>query len=72
MEQRLTRMEQDIQDNRYDISDIKTRLAVAENNIQDIKVDLGSIKSNTTWIIRLIIGAIVLAVIGFIMQGGLK
>lgn len=72
MEQRITRLENDVQDNTRDISDIKTRLAVAENNIQEIKVDLHSIKSNTTWIIRLIIGAIILAFLGFYMSGGMS
>lgn len=72
MEQRVTRLEKDVQDNSRDIMDIKTRLAVAENNIQEIKTDLSSIKNNTTWIIRLIIGAMILAVIGFLISGGTK
>jgi uncharacterized protein YeeX (DUF496 family) len=72
MEQRVERIEKDVQDNRRDISDLKTRLAVAENNIQEIKTDLSSIKSNTAWIIRLILGAIILAVIGFLLSGGTK
>ncbi len=64
MESRVTKLEEDV-------VDIKTRLAVAESSIKDIKEDLSSIKQNTTWIIRLIIGAIVLAVLGFISQGGI-
>lgn len=59
-------------ENTRDISDIKTRLAVAENNIQEIKSDLSMIKKDTNWIIKLIIGAIILAIIGFITSGGLK
>lgn len=71
-EQRIVRLENDVTEHKRDIGDLKTRLAVAENNIQEIKGDLTSIKSNTNWIIRLILGAIILAVIGFIMQGGLE
>jgi hypothetical protein len=52
-----------------DVVDIKTRLAVAESSIKDIKEDLSSIKNNTAWIIRLIVGAIILAVLGFISNG---
>lgn len=53
-----------------DVTDIKTRMAVAESNIKDIKDDISSIKSNTNWILRLIIGAIVSAVLGLILKGG--
>ena len=76
-ETRIVRLEKDIEENKRDITqnrgdimELKTRLAIAENNIQDIKGELTSIKSNTTWIIRLIIGAMVLAIIGFIISGG--
>lgn len=71
MEQRVSKLETETVDIKNDIVDIKTRLAVAESNIKDIKEDLSSIKNNTAWIIRLIIGAIVLAVLGFISQGGI-
>jgi predicted nucleic acid-binding Zn-ribbon protein len=78
-EVRITRLEKDIEENKRDIAqnrgdivDLKTRLAIAENNIRDIKGELTTIKSNTTWIIRLIIGAIALAVIGFVISGGTK
>ena len=47
---------------------LETRMAVAEANIADIKEDILSIKNNTTWILRLIIGAIILALIGFLLK----
>jgi chromosome segregation ATPase len=72
MEHRVDKLEGEIREVRSELSDVKTRLAVAESNIKDIKADLTSIKSNTAWIIRLIIGAIVLAIVGFIIQGGLN
>jgi hypothetical protein len=64
MENRVKKIEEDI-------VDMKTRLAVAESSIKDIKEDLSSIKSNTVWIMRLIVGSIILAVLGFISKGGI-
>lgn len=53
-----------------DVSDLKTRMAVAEAGIKDVKEDLSSIKNNTNWILRLIVGAIVTALLGLIVKGG--
>ncbi|MDX8367866.1 hemolysin XhlA family protein [Cytobacillus sp. IB215665] len=64
MEQRLASMEKRM-------NKVEQRLAVAESNIKDIKETLSSIKNNTTWIIRLIIGAIIMAVLGLLIQGGI-
>lgn len=64
MEERVSKLESDI-------SDVKTRLAVAESNIKDIKEDIASIKNNTTWILRIVIGAVVSAVLGLIIKGGM-
>lgn len=52
------------------LTNIETRLAVAESNIQDIKEDLRSIKNNTTWILRLIIGAVIVAALGLVINNG--
>jgi chromosome segregation ATPase len=64
MEQRVSKLENDV-------SDMKTRLAVAESDIKNVKEDLQSIKNNTTWILRLILGAIILSVLGLIIKGGI-
>lgn len=50
------------------VTALETRMAVAESNIQDIKEDISSIKNNTTWILRLVMGAIILGVIGFLLK----
>lgn len=60
---RLTRVE-------HDMTDVKTRLAVAESNIREIREDISGIKDNTTWILRLIIGGLIMAVIAFLINGG--
>lgn len=63
-------MEYKIEKIETDVADLKTRMAVAESNIKDVKEDIGSIKSNTTWILRLIIGAFITAILGLIINGG--
>ena len=72
MEQRVTKLENDVDMIRNDMVDVKTRLAVAESNIKDMREDIGTIKNNTTWILRLIIGGIVGAVLSFILRGGVQ
>ena len=62
MENRVSSLERDMMD-------VKTRLAVAESNIKDMKEDIHSIKQNTNWILRLIIGAIIAAVLGLVLKG---
>ena len=64
MDQRIERLE-------TDMTDVKTRLAVAESNIKEIREDIGGIKDNTTWILRLLIGGLVSAILAFIIKGGL-
>lgn len=63
MEERVTKLE-------YDMTDVKTRLAVAEAGLKDMKEDMQSIKNNTTWLLRLVIGAIIGAVLVLVLKGG--
>lgn len=63
MEERVTKLE-------YDMTDVKTRLAVAESGLKDMKEDMQSIKNNTTWLLRLVIGAIIGAVLALVLKGG--
>jgi hypothetical protein len=65
MEERVQRLE-------VDMVDVKTRLAVAESNIKDMREDISAIKNNTTWILRLIVGGIVGALLTFIIRGGVQ
>ena len=52
------------------MTSVETRLAVAESNIKDMKEDISAIKNNTTWILRIIIGTIIAALLGLIINGG--
>ncbi|WP_446662937.1 hemolysin XhlA family protein [Geobacillus sp. CCR] len=72
MDTRIAKLEADVDMLRNDMVDVKTRLAVAESNIKDMREDIGTIKNNTTWILRLIIGGIVGAVLSFILRGGIQ
>ncbi|MEK6452629.1 hemolysin XhlA family protein [Caldifermentibacillus hisashii] len=63
MDDRVTKLE-------YDMTDVKTRLAVAEAGLKDMKEDMQSIKNNTTWLLRLVIGAIIGAVLALVLKGG--
>ncbi|MCI1615891.1 hemolysin XhlA family protein [Heyndrickxia oleronia] len=64
MEERILKLENEI-------SEVKTRLAVAESTIKDLKEDIASIKSNTTWILRIVIGAVISSILGLIIHGGI-
>ncbi len=72
MEHRVGKLEVDVQDIKADNVDIKTRLAVAESNIKDVKEDISSIKSNTTWILRIIIGFMIMGLLGLLTTGGIS
>lgn len=53
------------------ISSLETRMAVAERDISAITNTLHKIDSNTTWIVRLLIGGILMGIIAFIIKGGI-
>ncbi len=62
MEERVTKIE-------GDVSDLKTRMAVAEAGLKDVKEDISSIKDDTKWLRRTITGAIITTIIGAILGG---
>jgi septal ring factor EnvC (AmiA/AmiB activator) len=64
-EQRLTKLE-------TEVADLKTRLAIVETNIKEIYKTLDSIDNNTTWILRLVIGAILAGLLGLVIKGGFQ
>lgn len=63
MEDRLSKVEKEVYN-------LRERMAVAESSIKEIKEDVVSIKDNTIWILRLIVGGLIGAIITFIVQGG--
>ncbi|MFY0249502.1 hypothetical protein P3K87_06555 [Bacillus cytotoxicus] len=52
-----------------DIRNLETRTTINEKDISTINKQLEKISLNTTWILRIIISSIVLAILGLIMKG---
>ncbi len=53
-----------------DIRNLETRTTINEKDISTINKQLEKISLNTTWILRIVISAIVMAVLGLIIKGG--
>ncbi|ARJ20528.1 hypothetical protein B7492_25655 [Bacillus mycoides] len=54
-----------------DIRNLETRTTINEKDISTINRQLEKISLNTTWILRIVISAIVMAVLGLILKGGI-
>ncbi|AFQ19034.1 hemolysin XhlA family protein [Bacillus thuringiensis] len=54
-----------------DIRNLETRTTINEKDISTINKQLERISPNTTWILRIVIGAIVMAVLGLLLKGGI-
>ncbi|EOO12673.1 hemolysin XhlA family protein [Bacillus sp. TH22] len=54
-----------------DIRNLETRTTINEKDISTINKQLEKISLNTTWILRIVISAIVMAVLGLIIKGGI-
>lgn len=52
------------------ISQLESRLARTETRTDHLEQKLDKIESNTSWILRIIISAIVVALLGLIINGG--
>ncbi|MBY0599493.1 hemolysin XhlA family protein [Bacillus bingmayongensis] len=54
-----------------DIRNLETRTTINEKDIATINKQLEKISMNTTWILRIIIGAVVMGILGLVMKGTL-
>ena len=54
------------------IRTLETKDAASAVSVKGIERRLDQIEGTLTWLVRLIIGAIILAVIGFAVSGGLQ
>ncbi|WP_426940673.1 hemolysin XhlA family protein (plasmid) [Bacillus mycoides] len=70
LKQEIQQIKLDQKDIQRDIRNIETRTTVNEKDIVNINKQLEKISANTTWILRIIIGAIVTALIGLLLKGG--
>ncbi|XLP26018.1 hemolysin XhlA family protein (plasmid) [Bacillus toyonensis] len=69
-QQEIQQIKLDQKDMQRDIRNIETRTTVNEKDIVNINKLLDKISANTTWILRIIIGAIITALIGLLLKGG--
>ncbi|MFB5249632.1 hemolysin XhlA family protein [Bacillus mycoides] len=70
LKQEIQQIKLDQKDMQRDIRNIETRTTVNEKDIVNINKQLEKISANTTWILRIIIGAIATALIGLLLKGG--
>ncbi|HFK1464461.1 MULTISPECIES: hypothetical protein [Bacillus] len=52
-----------------DIRNLETRIIMNEKDITTINKELEKISMNTSWILRIIISTIIIAVLGLILRG---
>ncbi|GAB6442184.1 hypothetical protein bcgnr5380_33810 [Bacillus cereus] len=60
----------DCEVNKLQVQNMEVRLAVVESKVIKIEESIEKISANTTWILRIIIGAIITALIGLLLKGG--
>ncbi|WP_371392100.1 hemolysin XhlA family protein [Bacillus pseudomycoides] len=71
LKQEIQQIKADQKDMQRDIRSLETRTTVNENDIVNINKQLEKISANTTWILRIIIGAIVAGLLGLLIKGGM-
>ncbi|MED0876821.1 hemolysin XhlA family protein [Bacillus mobilis] len=71
LKQEILQIKSEQKDMQRDIRNLETRTTVNEKDIVNINKQLEKISANTTWILRIIIGAIVTALIGLLLKGGI-
>ena len=63
-------IEEDVKDHEARIRILEADNTAHKLNIKDLRRSMDKIESNTTWILRLIISAILMAVLGLVLKGG--
>ncbi|MCQ6530601.1 hemolysin XhlA family protein [Bacillus mycoides] len=71
LKQEIHQIKSDQKDMQRDIRNLETRTTVNEKDIANINKLLDKIGANTTWILRIIIGAIVAGLLGLLIKGGI-
>jgi archaellum component FlaC len=51
-----------------ELNTLKTRVSVVETNVSTILAQLADIKSNTTWLLRLVLGIIIASILALIFK----
>ncbi|MEK4779819.1 hemolysin XhlA family protein [Bacillus sp. FSL L8-0199] len=71
LKQEILQIKSDQKDIKNDIRSLESRTLGNEKDIININKQLDKISANTTWILRIIIGAIVAGLLGLLMKGGM-
>ncbi|MFI8710103.1 hemolysin XhlA family protein [Bacillus sp. NPDC077411] len=71
LKQEIQQIKAEQKDMREDIRHLENRTLGNEKDIININKQLDKISANTTWILRIIIGAIVAGLLGLLMKGGM-
>lgn len=66
----IQEVKQDIKDIRIEMKRLEMRTTGNEKDIININKQLDKISANTTWILRLIVGGIIGAILTFLFKGG--
>lgn len=69
-QQTMARIAQTLDDHGKRIGALETLEAAAAVSRANMSDDLKSIQSDIRWLIRLVIGALLLAIVGFVLSGG--
>ena len=65
-------MEEEVKTMREEIKDLQIRMMVAETNIKTITDSVKDIKNNTSRLVWLVGGALILTILNLVIKGGLK
>ena len=62
-------IEEDVKDHEARIRILEVDNTAHKLNIKDLRRSMDKIENNTTWILRLVVGSIIMALLGLIIKG---
>ncbi|MCC2329313.1 hemolysin XhlA family protein [Bacillus mycoides] len=68
LEKDINQMNLDLKAIQHDVKNLEARIIVAERDVLTINKQLDKISANTTWILRLIVSALLTGVLGLLMR----
>ncbi|WJE55468.1 hemolysin XhlA family protein (plasmid) [Bacillus cereus] len=68
LEKDINQMNLDLKAIQHDVKNLEARILVAERDVLTINKQLDKISANTTWILRLIVSALVTGVLGVLAR----
>ncbi|WP_460230606.1 hemolysin XhlA family protein [Bacillus cereus] len=69
LKNKLQQLKLDQKDMQREIRNLESRILMTEKDVLTINKQLEKISSNTTWILRLVIGGLLTGVLGLLMKG---